>query len=66
MEECKTMMREMNLKEFLKNPEPIIKEAAANGDFTAVKVGECKAIIISEEEWKIMCEGLKMLFELKT
>lgn len=59
------MMREMGLKEFLMNPEPIIKEAAANGEFTAVKVGEGKAVIISEEEWRIMRDGLKLLFNGK-
>ena len=45
--------------------EPIIKEAAANGEFTAVKVGESKAVIISEEEWRIMRDGLKLLFNGK-
>ena len=60
------MMKEMSLKEFLANPESVIKEAAVNGDFTTVKVGKCKAVIISEEEWKIMRQALNLLINGKT
>lgn len=60
------MMQQMGLEEFLNDPEKVIREAAANGKFTAVKVDGCKAVIISEEEWKIMCEGLQMLINGKT
>lgn len=59
------MMKEMSLKEFLENSESVIREAACNGDFTSVKVGEGKAVIISEEEWKIMCQALNMLINGK-
>ena len=59
------MMKEMSLKEFLENSESVIREAACNGDFTSVKVGEGKAVIISEEEWKILCDGLRMLLNMK-
>lgn len=63
-EEC-GMMQQMGLEEFLNDPEKVIREAAANGKFTAVKVDRCKAVIISEEEWKIMCEGLQLLINGK-
>ena len=59
------MMQQMGLEEFLNDPEKVIREAAANGKFTAVKVDRCKAVIISEEEWKIMCEGLQLLINGK-
>lgn len=59
------MIQQMTLKDFLSDPEKVIRDAAANGNFAAVKVDDCKAIIISEEEWKIMCEGLQMLINGK-
>lgn len=59
------MIQQMTLQEFMADPESIIKRAAANADFAAVQVGDEKAIIISEEEWKIMCEAMQLLINGK-
>lgn len=59
------MINQMTMQEFLNNPDAVIKEAANNGKFAAVNTGEGKAIIISEEEWKIMCEAMQLLINSK-
>lgn len=48
------MMQTITLKQYLENPEAVVKSAAA-GDYTAVKVGngQC-AVIIDETEWTML------------
>ena len=59
------MINQMTMQEFLNNPDSVIKEAAKNGKFAAVNTDEGKAIIISEEEWKIMCEAMQLIINAK-
>lgn len=55
------MMQIITLKQYLQNPETVIKSAAA-GDYTAVKVGngQC-AVIIDDTEWT-MLRGSRPLY----
>lgn len=57
------MMQIITLKQYLQNPETIIK-SAATGDYTAVKVGngQC-AVIIDDTEWTMLRQALALCME---
>lgn len=57
------MMQIITLKQYLQNPETVIKSAAA-GDYTAVKVGngQC-AVIIDDTEWTMLRQALALCME---
>lgn len=57
------MMQTITLKQYLENPEAVVKSAAA-GDYTAVKVGngQC-AVIIDETEWTMLRQTLVLCME---
>lgn len=57
------MMQIITLKQYLQNPETVIKSAAAGG-YTAVKVGngQC-AVIIDDTEWTMLRQALALCME---
>lgn len=57
------MMQIITLKQYLQNPETVIKSVVA-GDYTAVKVGngQC-AVIIDDTEWTMLRQALALCME---
>lgn len=55
------MMRNMSLEQFKLNVEKVILDAANDIDFTKVSTDKGNAIIISEGEWKILVDALRIL-----
>ena len=55
-------MLEVPAKEFLSDPEKYLLGAAVNDDFVKVRGRNGNAVIVSEAEWNIMLDALKMLF----
>ena len=57
------MMQIITLKQYLQNPETVIKSAAA-WYYTAVKVGngQC-AVIIDDTEWTMLRQALALCME---
>lgn len=53
-------MKELKLNEFLDRADDFINNASMGEDFYAVQTNSGKAIIISEDEWKIMTDAMRV------
>lgn len=53
-------MKELKLNEFLDRSDDFIKNAAIGDDFYMVKTNAGNAIIISEDEYKILTDALRV------
>lgn len=55
-------MKTYNLDDLRDNLDKIMLNAATGDEFAKIKVNDkLNAIIINEEEWKILCDGLALL-----
>lgn len=54
------MMLEKTLSEFCNNAETLIKNAAVNDDFVKIKTESGTAVLISEDEWNILVDAIKL------
>lgn len=59
-------MIEKTMQEFLTNAENILIGAAANDDFVKIKTGAGNAVLISEAEWNVMVDALKVVLHQAT
>ena len=53
-------MKELKLNEFLDRADDFINNASMGEDCYAVQTNSGKAIIISEDEWKIMTDAMRV------
>lgn len=53
-------MKELKLSEFLVRADDYVNNASIGEEFYAVKTNSGKAIIISEDEWKIMSDAMRV------
>lgn len=58
-------MTELKLNEFLDRADDFINNASMGEDFYSVKTNSGKAIIISEDEWKIMTDAMRVAMGYK-
>ena len=58
-------MIDISMREFLSDPQTYIKNAAENDDFFTVQTKSGKAVVISEAEWNIMRDALKLVITHK-
>lgn len=54
-------MNEIPYEKFEMNVESIMRAAASGDHFTTVQMNSGKAVIISKEEWDILCEAFARL-----
>lgn len=55
-------MKNYTVEELRGNLDTIMRKVATDDEFATVKIDEnLKAVIISEAEWDILCDGLAML-----
>lgn len=54
-------MKEMNAQDFLKDAEKLLASAVANGDFLKIKTTAGNAVLISEAEWNILTDALRVV-----
>ncbi len=59
-------MNEITFEQFEMDAENIMRAAATGDQFTAVQMHDGKAIIINEDEWKILRDAFAMLLKIKT
>lgn len=52
-------MIEKNTQEFIADAERLLVGAVADDDFVKIKTRAGNAILISEAEWKILCEAMQ-------
>ena len=53
-------MKELKLNEFLDGADDFIKNAALGDEFYMVQTGTGNAVIISEDEYKILTDALRV------
>lgn len=53
-------MLEKTEKEFISEAENLLKAAATDTDYVKIKTGMGNAVLISEAEWNILLEALKL------
>ena len=58
-------MINITMLDFLSEPETYLKNAAENDDFFTVQTKSGKAVVISEAEWNIMRDALKLVITHK-
>ena len=51
------------MQEFTENAENYTKGAILNDDFVKIKTSVGNAVLISEEEWNILTDAMKMLIQ---
>ena len=56
-------MLEKTMQEFSENAESYTKGAILNDDFVKIKTSVGNAVLISEEEWNILTDAMKMLIQ---
>lgn len=59
-------MKEKTIQEFVSNAEDLVRGAALYDDFVKINTGDSNAILVSEAEWNIMVDALKMVLSLAT
>lgn len=58
-------MKELKLNEFLARADDFINNAAMGEEFYSIQTNSGKAIIISEGEWKIMTDAMRVAMGCK-
>lgn len=56
-------MIEKTTAEFIAEAEQLILSAAANDDFVTIKTSVGNAVLISEAEWNILKDALKVILQ---
>lgn len=54
-------MQEKTTQEFLANAENLLIGAVANDDFVKIKTSAGNAVLISEAEWNVMVDALRVV-----
>lgn len=54
----------MNVQDFLKDAEKLLASAAENDDFLKIKTTAGNAVLISEAEWNILTDAMRVVFNL--
>ncbi len=58
-------MKDLRLNEFLDRADDFINNAAIGEEFYAIQTTSGKAIVISEDEWKIMSDAMRVAMGCK-
>ena len=58
-------MKDLRLNEFLDRADDFINNAAIGEEFYAIQTTSGKAIVISEDEWKIMSDAMRVAMRCK-
>ncbi len=58
-------MKELKLNDFLSQADDIINNAAIGEEFYTIQTKSGKAVVISEDEWKIMTDAMRVAMGCK-
>lgn len=57
-------MQEKTTKQFLSDAERFLIDAATGMEFVTIKTSAGNAVLISEDEWKILLDALKLAVQI--